>query len=341
MIDKPLTREEVISVIEGRGRARRVPLWIHMWVHTDAFGDRKQAVCDILDRYPQDVQVDYINTPWEYNAPEDYPSYQYALRGATADKGAALDSKVVIPDWGMLDDIIADFPDPEFPRLFNKPLADDGRYRIGVWWFWMFERFWSLRGMTNALMDFYTNPKEVHRLFRAMTDFYLRVVERAHAERQLDGIFTSDDIGTQTGPFFSPQIFDEFFAPYYREVIEKAHSLGMHVWLHSCGNIRPFLPKFADLGLDVIHPIQKYTMDEKEVAASLGDRITFYAGFDVQQTIPWGTPDDVRREVRFMIDTYQRPEGRLVLGVGNGINEDCPVESLDALFSEAINYGRE
>jgi len=109
--------------------------------------------------------------------------------------------------------------------------------------------------------------------------------------------------------------------------------------LHSCGNIRPFLPKFVDMGLDVIHPIQKHTMDEAEVARSLGDRVSFYAGFDVQQTIPWGTVEDVRREVRFMIDTYQRPEGRLVFGAGNGINQDCPLESLEALFDEALTYG--
>jgi uroporphyrinogen decarboxylase len=113
----------------------------------------------------------------------------------------------------------------------------------------------------------------------------------------------------------------------------------MHFWLHACGNIEPFIPHFIDVGLDVLHPIQKYTMDEQTVVQHYGDRICFWAGMDVQQIIPWGTADDVRREVRFLIDTYQRPGGRLILGAGNGINQDCPLTSLEAFFAEATRNG--
>ena len=80
-------------------------------------------------------------------------------------------------------------------------------------------------------------------------------------------------------------------------------------------------------------------MDEKRVAEQFGDQITFWAGFDVQQTIPWGTADEVRQEVRFMMDTYFRPGGRLMLTAGNGVNGDCPTSSLDALLDEAVRYG--
>ena len=62
-------------------------------------------------------------------------------------------------------------------------------------------------------------------------------------------------------------------------------------------------------------------------------------GFDVQQTIPWGTPEDVRREVRHLIDTYARPEGRFMLTAGNAVKGDCPTESLAALFDESFRYG--
>ena len=98
----------------------------------------------------------------------------------------------------------------------------------------------------------------------------------------------------QTGPFFRQTIFDEFFAPYYRELVEHAHARGMHFWLHACGNIEPFIPKLIDLGLDVLHPIQKYTMDEREIARRYGGRICIWSGFDVQQIIPFGTPEEVR-----------------------------------------------
>ena len=51
-----------------------------------------------------------------------------------------------------------------------------------------------------------------------------------------------------------------------------AHARGMHFWLHACGNIEPFIPRLIDLGLDVLHPIQKYTMDEREIARRYGER---------------------------------------------------------------------
>jgi uroporphyrinogen decarboxylase len=181
----------------------------------------------------------------------------------------------------------------------------------------------------------------VHRLFRAVTDFYLVVMERAKTELGVDGVFTSDDLGTQTGPFFGPAIFKEFYRPYYKELIDKAHSLGLHFWLHTCGNIEKYMPEFINLGLDVIHPIQKYTMDEKRIARKYSKDICIWSGFDVQRTIPFGTAEDVRREVRFLMDTFQRPEGRMMFTAGNAVKGDCPIDSLAALFDEAFKYGAE
>ena len=342
MIDLPLTREEMISVIEGRSAARRVPMVYHAWTSADVFGERKSEAADLLNNYPMDVQLIGMNLPGNYDAPEADPEYRW-VNYSDPYKGnetIAIDSKVAIPDWDMLDSILADFPNPYYNGLFGHNPESDGRYRMLMWGFCLFERHWSLRGMTNALMDYYTDPESVHRLFRALTDFYLVTIERAAKEIGCDAICTTDDIGMQTSSFFSLEIFREFFKPYYKELIDKAHSLGMHFWLHTCGNVDLFLPEFIEIGLDVIHPIQKYTMDERVVAEKYGSDISIWAGFDVQRVIPWGTPEDVRKEVRFMIDTYFRPEGRLMLTAGNGITGDCTVESLEALFNESLTYGK-
>lgn len=337
----PLSREEMISVIEGRGAASRVPVLLHFWTSAEAFGERAEEARAILDRYPFDAQVIGAAIPGPCQAPADDPEYRwvnYDEPPAPVD-GHGLDERVVIDDWSRLDGILQHFPNPRYPGMFPWRPEPDGRYRLGHWWFCLFERHWSLRGMTNALTDYYYHPAEVHRLFRAVTDFYLVLMERARNEVGLDGIFTSDDIGTQAGPFFSMDVFTEFYKPYYRELIAKAHELDMHFWLHTCGCVEPFLPDFIELGLDVIHPIQKYTMDEKRIAEKYGKDICVWAGFDVQQTIPYGTPEDVRREVRFLVDTYARPEGRLMLTAGNGITGDTPLPSLAALFEESFRYG--
>jgi len=338
-----LTREEMIAVIEGRGAARRVPVLLHCWTSAEAFGAREAQARALLGRYPNDAQMIPFNLPDVYKAPPDAPEYRWVnYDDPNPGRKSGLDEQGAIDDWSRLDGILANFPDPAYSgALPADPPPPDGRYRIGHWWYCLFERHWQLRGMTRALTDYYTAPEAVHRLFRALTDFYLGLIERGRSELGLDAIFTSDDLGTQTSLFFSKEIFDEFYKPYYREIFNRVHELGMHFWLHACGCIKPILPDLVELGLDVIHPIQKYTMAERAIAEQFGRDICIWAGFDVQRIIPYGTAEDVRREVRFLMDTYWRPEGRFMITAGNGITGDCPLASLTALFEESFRYGQE
>lgn len=336
---RPLTRAEVRDVIEGKGNAPRIPLMVHFWTTPRNFGEKEAEVQAVLDRYPSDIQPVWLGIPQVYEAPADDPDYRWSPIGAKP-KTAALDNAGFVEDWETdLEPLLRQFPSADYHGLTEGAPEPDGRYRLGCWWYFFFERFWSIRSMEDALTDFYEEPEAVHALFSRLADFYVRMVERCHDELHLDGIFTSDDLGTQQSTFFSPAIFDEFFAPYYKRVIDRVHELGMHFWLHTCGNIEAFLPKFIELGIDVIHPIQKYTMDERHIAETYGDRITIWSGFDVQQTIPYGTPEDVRREVRHLIDAYTRRDGRFMLTLGNGATPDTPLDSLDALFDEALTYG--
>ncbi len=337
-----LTREEMISVIEGKGAAERVPMLFNLWCNSERFKteEERDTVRKLLDTYPMDVQIMHWRNVTPHDAPEDDPSFRWMHLDAPPDTGIqALDAHAPLSDWSMLDDMLADFPDPEYPHLWPNNPEPDGRYRLAHWWYTFYERHWSLRGMSNALMDYMMYPEETHRLFDAICAFYCRMIERAAEELKADGVYFTDDLGTQTGPFFSLDNFNDFYAPYYKRIIDTAHKCGMHAWLHSCGDITEFLPRFIELGLDVIHPIQKYAMDEVAIARDFGGQITFNAGFDVQQVIPYGTPEDVRREVRHMIDNYQRPEGRLLMTAGNGITPDTPVASLQALFEETYEYG--
>lgn len=341
-----LSREEVRNVIRGKGSASRVPINLKFWTHPAAFKERQGEVDSIMGEYPEDILTYTLNMPQIYKAPADAPDYRWldwdmpANEAATQAK-AGHDTRIALPDWEQLDRIIEKFPDPYYQRLIPQNSVEDNRYILSRFFFCFFERHWMLRGMDNALTDYYLYPDEVHRLFRSLTDFYKVVIIRSKKELQADGFLTSDDLGTQTGVFFSEKIFDTFFIPYYRELIDTAHSMDMDFWLHSCGCVDRFIPKFIDIGLDVLHPIQKYTMDETEIARKYGGEICFWAGFDVQRIIPWGTPEEVRREVRFMMDNYYRKDGRFIFTAGNGINGDCPTESLKALYDEAFKYGIE
>ncbi len=332
----------MVRVIEGRGCARRVPMLLHKWIYPNAFTDSadRAAVEALLAAYPQDAQFIRWRNVETYNAPEDDPTYRWMATDKPENSvETAIDAQAPLADWGMLEDMLAAFPSADYPGLFLDNPPGDGRYRVAHWWYTLFERHWSLRGMTDALTDYYIHPDEVHRLFRALTDFYLRIIERAGDEYGADAIYVTDDLGTQTGPFFPPEIFDTFYAPYYAELIDAAHRRGMHVWLHCCGNIEELLPRLIELGLDVLHPIQKFAMDEARIADRFGGQLAFWSGFDVQQTIPFGTVEEVRREVRHLFDTFYRPDGRFLFTMGNGVTGDTPIPSLGALFEEAYSYG--
>ncbi len=335
-----LSREEVKKVIEGKGAAKRVPLMYDLWIYDNIFEDSPELRDKWFESHPCDVEGIGLLLPDAFQAPEDDPQYMWAPKKMEAKQNVGIDAQCVIEDWEdeeMVEEFYANFPSPEYPGLImdKRPVGD--RYRVGRWCFWLFERLWSLRGMENALTDFYLYPDEIHRLFRYLTDFYKRVLERAAAEAKVDGFFITDDIGTQKGPFFSIEIFREFFKPYYKELIDKAHELGTHMWMHTCGNVELYLPDLIEIGLDVIHPIQKYTMDEKHIAEQYGDKICILAGFDVQQTIPFGTTDDVRKEVHFLRKTFERPDGRFMLTMGNGSTTDWKLESLEALYGASVD----
>lgn len=339
-----LKKQEVIDVIEGKGVASRIPVALHFWNTPEAFSEDKiEIVRKISDQYPSDIVFNSFAMPQAFTPPDNDSSFRwinYKLdNNETQSHG--LDSNNYIKDIEEeIDLFINNMPNADYVDLFKGlPLNTEGRYSVCHWWYGIFERHWWLRGMENALTDFYIYKDETHKLYRALTDFYKKIIIRAKKELNVDGIFISDDIGTQTGSFFSIEIFREFLKPYYEEIIRTAHENGMHFWLHSCGNIEDFIPEFIEIGLDVLHPIQKYTMEEAKIAKKYGDKICIWAGFDVQQIIPYGSKEDVLKEVSHLIDTYYRSDGRLMLTAGNGITGDCPIESLEALYDGYYRLG--
>jgi uroporphyrinogen decarboxylase len=192
--------------------------------------------------------------------------------------------------------------------------------------------------MQNLMIDYYTEQENVHRLHDALCNQYCRYLRAADALKP-DGFWTSDDLGHQTGPMMSPAVFHDLLFPYYKRVGDALAEGGLHFWLHSCGDNRLLLDDLIAAGLRVFHPVQKHTMDEAETARTFGDRLTFLAGIDVQHTLQEKDPEGVRAEVRFLVDTFDRPEGGMCIAAGNGIVAGTPFENIEAFLDEAVTYG--
>lgn len=332
-----LNKEDMLSVIEGRGAAKRVPLLYDIWIYDNVFQNDAGERRDWLEQFPCDVDEVFLQMPGMTEGPKEDPNFYWAAPGIQCMEGKGLDAQCLIEDWENAKEFYDTFPNPESPALIVEKKEKDGRYLLGRWWYCFFERLWSLRGMENALTDFYLYPEEIHRLFTRLTEFYIRIMERTKEELDVDGFFVSDDIGTQTAPFFSLEIFREFFKPYYKKLIDKAHELGTHFWLHSCGNIELFLPELIEIGLDVIHPIQKNTMKEQEIAEKFGGQICILAGVDVQYLMAFGSAGEVKEEIAFLMKTYGRPDGRLMMTMGNGSTPDWKIPNLEALYEASLN----
>jgi len=334
---EPLKCDEVAAAIGRRGPPR-IPLVMAKWWGEglqEQYGGRLRP---LEERYPHDAVL--VGLPQSTPSADALP---WCREGRF--EGTALDAATILPDWAYFDEFLEKMPDLEASGIFDEAKAQaehlhaQGTYVLACHWNLFFERPWSIRGMQNILMDYYLHPDEVHRLHRALCDQYKTLIERAVREFQPDGFWTSDDLGNQRQLMMKPEHFREFIKPYYEEIGDTCRQYGLHFWLHSCGNNTEVLGDLADAGVDVFHPVQKHTMDEAQVARDFGDRLTFLAGFDVQHILQEGSPEDVRSEVRHLIDTFDRPGGGMMLAAGNGIVAGTPLENIEAFLDEAVRYG--
>jgi uroporphyrinogen decarboxylase len=328
----------VRAVIERRG-VNVVPLAFHKWWGEGTFEKYGAQLFEISDDIPDDVPAVTYITPGEYTSPTPDPNYRWAFSGSPSPVGTSLDSRILLPDWRDLEAYLAEFPDISrqeglFDGVRSFVANHPDQYVLGHWWFCFYERLWAIRGMQNTLLDFLEHPYELTRLSRAILDHHIKAV-RHFAACGVDGIFTSDDLGSQRALMMSPATFRRFLKPLYAELIAETHALGMHFWLHTCGNVMDIIEDFIEIGLDVIHPIQAHTMDYCQVADRFGGRISFLVGIDVQHLLPEGTEEEVRTGVQEVARIFRRPEGGFLLAAGNGIMPETPLRNIRAFLEEA------
>jgi uroporphyrinogen decarboxylase len=330
----PLPREEVVKALERRGPSR-IPLIRAKWWGEGLEEQYGAQPLREFDRYPDDADMLLIE-------PLDVSGMGLSWEVTT---DGAHDSRAALDDWSRLDEFIERLPDPEMDPQFDllveqarRARAQD-RYVLFGWWRLFFERPWGIRGMTNLLMDYHLAPENVHLLHEALCDLYCGYIERAVRELRPDGFWTSDDLGHQRQLFMRPDTFRKLIKPYYARVGGVLKEHGLHWWLHSCGNNTAILGDLIEVGVDVFHPVQKGTMDEVAVAREFGDRLTFLAGIDVQHALQERDPAGVRAEVRFLVDTFDRPGGGMCIAAGNGIVAGTPLENVAAFLDEAVRYG--
>ncbi len=202
----------------------------------------------------------------------------------------------------------------------------------------------SVGNTPNWLCLMMTEPEYVGELFKRKTELDLMVLE--DVKKNLGNSFDifgidGNDYGSQKAELFSPELFEQYYLPYYEAVNGWIHeNTAWKTWKHSCGSIPNLLPCFIKSGLDCINPVQCSAagMDAETLKQRFGDKITFWGGgVDTQNTLPFGTADDVYNEVTRRLQIFA-PGGGFVFSAVHNIQAKTPPENLEAMFQAVEDY---
>jgi uroporphyrinogen decarboxylase len=202
----------------------------------------------------------------------------------------------------------------------------------------LFERTWWMRGFERCLYDLVDAPDVFHAMMRQVTDCYVAVTRRLLeiADGAVDLAFTADDIGGQDGLLISPPMWEQHIKPYHAEMNRVIRGHGAKVVYHSDGSVMEAVPGLLDMGIDVLQALQFSArgMDPCVLKDTYGDRLCFQGGISVQTTLPFGSVEDVREEVRQRIQVLGKGGG-YILSPSHTIMPGTPPGNVIAMLETA------
>ena len=201
-----------------------------------------------------------------------------------------------------------------------------------------------LRGFSDYLMDLVIQPSLVEAIMDGVLDVF---VERAKIIMNeigdlVDIVYVADDLGTQTGPLFSPEIYRKILKPRQMKLFEAIKNKNeVKILYHSCGSVVKFIDDFVDVGVDILNPVQVTAkgMNTEDLKKKFGHKICFWGGIDTQHVLPFGTPEEVREEVKKRIDDLAASGGYVVAPVHN-IRPEVPPENIIAMVEAVREFGK-
>ena len=199
-----------------------------------------------------------------------------------------------------------------------------------------------VRGVEQILIDCMINQDIAKAIFTKIADFYAEYAKRTleAAQGNIDIFFTGDDFGTQDNLFMSVDLWRKLIKDGFRRFIDIGHKYNCKVAHHTCGCVYPLIEDLIDCKLDILNPLQPDTakMDYAKIKKDFGSRISFHGAISIQKTMPYGTPDDIRNEVKDRAEKLAL-NGGFIFCTAHNIQADTAIENIVALFEAYKKFG--
>src|SRR5208337_2964264 len=204
----------------------------------------------------------------------------------------------------------------------------------------------GIRDVEEWYISTVTRRNHVYKIFERQYEIGVKNLEKIHqvvGDRVTAVRVTGTDFGAQNGPFISPYVYRDLFKPFHKQVNDWIHkNTSWKTLIHSCGSVRALIPDFIEAGFDILNPVQCSAagMAPLELKKEFGDQITFWGGgVDTQRTLPFGTAEEVRREVREKLKIFGAGGGFVFTTIHN-VQAGVPVENVLAIYETVSEYGR-
>jgi len=243
-----------------------------------------------------------------------------------------------IKNVSQLDDFAWPHPDwfdySAVPEIL-KEINPDGQYAVKLGNGNVFETSWYMRGLEQMMIDFIDDPDLVYAIFERVTDFYITYFDRTlrAANGQVDVVFTADDIAGQRGLMFSPQLWKEQLVPWHKKLNERLHEHGVKIMYHTDGAAHSVIEDMIKMGIDAWEAVQMDAdgMDARKIKKAAAGRLAIHGGISVQQLLPFGTPDEVRSEISYLIKVFSTGGG-YIPAPAHAIQAGTPPENVIAML---------
>jgi uroporphyrinogen decarboxylase len=239
-----------------------------------------------------------------------------------------------------------EFPSPDWfdYNSLAKRIDDannDGDYAIVLGNGNIFETSWYMAGFEDTLALLLTEPELANQLMEKVTDFFIEFFQRAltAVKGRINIVFTADDIGQQAGLLMALPLWEKLLKPHHVRMNKVLHSFGVKIMYHTDGSVMEAIDGLVDMGIDVFEAIQfdAKGMDPAALKKNWGDRLCFHGGISVQSTLPFGSPEDVRREVHERLRVLGE-SGGYILAPSHAIQGGTPPENIIAFLEEAGRF---